>query len=834
MALVVAKRGIMAAGLMMAMAATAESLGTYYWDGYSDGDNHSAWQDTYQHWHFGSKTGPEATSIPSDEYDYVVGSGQVRPPQASATENTEVVLAGHSLTLNGGQLLIRNTGANQKITFNNGVTVANATIGSWNTNDAEIHGSITVPENGLCNLFESSASNRGFTFFDKFYGSGTIRLYTRLESGSQSGKNFIATFNEGTLSEFTGAINCFWRQSYYSGLENPDGVKMTMLMKGGSFPGSLTLNPDTILKLGGATTVGKLTLKDDTAIDFAKLETDGVTPTLEVTDELALSDGIKFTWSGADSESLTAILDGITAGDGSYTSSLFPAVALRVPAGMDADLSKLQLESGDPAVSGYQLAAEGRDYCLKPMFARYVKCVPSSSGDGGYSDNAFTSPDRWSDSQAPTDPTCGYILNACPTRTTVNNAATGFNEFKGGALISAGASRLIEQGAGLICNDLRIVSGTLNLKVMNGSAGSVAKFWEHDLIIRTSDGKTRPALTTAVSYAGRFGLASGATLSMSPYALRAAVDLQADLYGSGVVSFAGDAQSQNSDQYKYGSPVYRVSGDNSEFHGRFETTSALLGAPTDCAHLYFTSRAAFGGDRATALYNALQFNYNTVLHIPTTMCVDQSGLGVYLTGNASANSRGYIEFDVAEGAEFALKENLRLNNALWKTGAGTLALGGAKPVFGTSGVTTPTIGTNVLHIVEGGFKPVSAEAVNGLEVTFAEDTVLELEAVADISDGLGKYGMINTKWSTPFVLPEGGLVVKLVDPEGNLSKQGAGTHRIAIATVGLAAAGTLSDLALDISELPGYDRVELHEEFNEDDTVTYSAVLRRGCVIFVK
>ncbi len=827
MALVVAKRGVVAAGLMMAMVATAESLGTYYWDGASDGDYHSAWDDNYQHWKLGSKTGPAATSIPSDEYDYVVGSGQVRTPQASATENTEVVLAGHSLTLNGGQLLIRNTGASQKITFNNGVTVANATIGSWNTYDADIYGTITVPANGICNIFESSAIDRGFVFHDQILGSGSIRLYTRLDSGSQSGKNFIATFDKDTLSEFTGTITSFWRQSYNLQAENL-GYSQTVDMKGGNFPGTLVLKEYSALKLEGPTTIAKLSVSPSTTLNFADPENDGETPILEVTDELTLSDGVKFVRNDNTGETLSSIISGINAsGTGSYTSRKTPAVGLRMPEGMTADLTKLVPVTNDPVAPGYELVADGRDYRFVPL-SRYVLC----KGKDDSTVDTFGSGTWWSDGQVPNDPDCGYIINGITTRTKNKSSQghTAFNTFEGGALITSGNCKLIDQSGGMICDDLRVMSGSLKLSILNGQ-GSVQKFWDYDLIVRKADGTKNPAIEWGISYAGCFGVANNAILSVYPYALRCAADLQANVYGTGSVSFGAEAQNS----YIYGSPVYRVSGDNSKFYGRFSVANSFLGAQDDFAHIYFTRREAFGGDRPTAAYDNLQMDCNTVLHIPTTMTVDQQGLGVYLTGSANTKSCGHVEFNIADGAEFRLKENLRLNNALWKTGAGTLALGGAKPVFGTSGVTTPTIGTNVLHIAEGGFKPLSVDAVDGLEVSFAEGTHLELEAVADISDGLGKYGMINTKWSTPFVLPEGGLVVKLVDPKDNLSKQGAGTHRIAIATVGVAAAGTLRDLlALDASELPEYDRVELYEESNDDETVTFSAVLRRGCIIFVK
>ena len=123
------------------------------------------------------------------------------------------------------------------------------------------------------------------------------------------------------------------------------------------------------------------------------------------------------------------------------------------------------------------------------------------------------------------------------------------------------------------------------------------------------------------------------------------------------------------------------------------------------------------------------------------------------TANRGISGTGPYGFNVPTGVTFAVKVPIYQNNTMYKTGAGTLALGGAM-TFGTN---------NLCRVREGGLTALSDVAVAGLDCTFADGTSIVLSPDSTAASGFrnvtvedaagGAAGKVNV---VP-LLPEGGI-----------------------------------------------------------------------------
>ena len=825
----------------------AETLGTYYLQ--SEGG--AAWVTNYTCWKLGSESGAPATGPVDPNYDYVYnGTKRMKGPLASSGY-AAYTFNGHSLILDCNNVragfLLQNDN-DQTITFANEGLIfrRDACLASWDESNADIYGKITVNSGARMGIYESGSKGKAFTFHDKFYGSGTVHVYSQLDDSSAANKSnkFTANFSEGVLSEFTGTIKASWGHLYTSSSYTSDAQGIIGL-NGGNFPGMVEVAVGGVLRSTGTNTIGGLTLKAGSTLDFAELPANETEPTLTILNALTTEDVVKVK---AAHETFEQILDGVGQSEnGRYEAKR--GILMRGPVGTTLDSGKFVFDAdvlGDPTVPKSP-EIDGRD--IKYGDLRYYVSgsgfSDNKSGTGN-ADDDMTNVVKWSDGQAPDDPDTGYIINGKFLRNP-NRYSTGGEAYRdifaGGALITSGTCTLIEQDSGFVCNDLRIISGSLLVRDINAN-GWVDKFWSNDFTSYADDGTERSVnCSKAVSFEGNYGIASGSTLTLSQYALtNPAWDMRANLYGSGTIQTAMGSQTK-SIAYKYGSSVFRFSGDNSKFYGKIRVSSSVYNA--DCrTHAYFTRKEAFGGGRASMTVNGLHFDCNTVLHIPSNsvITVDQVNLGFYLTGNAKAKpqgNRGFVEFDIGTNSVFALEEQLTFNNALRKTGPGTFALGGAlkfqtaKGTYSDTPVAGVTDGTNLLTIAEGVFRPLSSTAVDGLEVRFEDGAGLEIEATDDVADGIGRYGMVNS-WSTPFVLPEGGITVTVTDPGDKLKKLPKALRKVAIATLSMDKAPALRGkmTGVMVSEFP-YAGATIEESDNGDGTVTFYAVPRGPGLILV-
>ena len=127
-------------------------------------------------------------------------------------------------------------------------------------------------------------------------------------------------------------------------------------------------------------------------------------------------------------------------------------------------------------------------------------------------------------------------------------------------------------------------------------------------------------------------------------------------------------------------------------------------------------------------------------------------LHVHLPSRAAGRISGPYGFNVPTGVAFAVKVPIYQNNTMYKTGAGTLALGGAM-TFGTN---------NLCRVREGGLTALSDAAVAELDCTFADGTAIVLSPDSTAANGFrnlaiedaagGAAGKVNVQLAVP---PEG-------------------------------------------------------------------------------
>ena len=216
------------------------------------------------------------------------------------------------------------------------------------------------------------------------------------------------------------------------------------------------------------------------------------------------------------------------------------------------------------------------------------------------------------------------------------------------------------------------------------------------------------------------------------------------LHGDGPLKLS--AQEVGSLSLKNGVNQTRLYGDNSDFTGRLYVTNE--GSPTNeyvGTQFGFNSAAALGGALDAFKANAITLDKYSMMCPSTNITFD--------TANRGISGTGPYGFNVPTGVTFAVKVPIYQNNTMYKTGAGTLALGG-EMTFGTN---------NLCRVREGGLTALADAAVAGLDCTFADGTSIVLSPDSTAASGFrnvtiedadgGAAGKVNV---VP-LLPEGGI-----------------------------------------------------------------------------
>ena len=244
--------------------------------------------------------------------------------------------------------------------------------------------------------------------------------------------------------------------------------------------------------------------------------------------------------------------------------------------------------------------------------------------------------------------------------------------------------------------------------------------------------------------AGAYGDGAPYVTFCARYTAGGFLSFRGALHGEGPLKVT--AESVGAMSLKNGVNQTRLYGDNSDYTGRLYVTHEA--SPTNeyvGTQFGFNSAAALGGALSTFRANAITIDKYSMMCPSTNITFD--------TANRGISGVGPYGFNVPTGVTFAVKVPIYQNNTMYKTGAGTLALGGAM-TFGTN---------NLCRVREGGLTALADAAVAGLDCTFADGTSIVLSPDSTAASGFrnvtvedaagGAAGKVNV---VP-LLPESGI-----------------------------------------------------------------------------
>lgn len=201
-----------------------------------------------------------------------------------------------------------------------------------------------------------------------------------------------------------------------------------------------------------------------------------------------------------------------------------------------------------------------------------------------------------------------------------------------------------------------------------------------------------------------------------------------------------------------------LTGDNSAFTGAVKAYAQ--GIPSDKTEdqwfndqyegwnvtLCIEDEKNLGGALPNFTYNALTLKDWACLEVTNNVTLSDNNRGVLIGNKARIN--------VAEGMTLAISRPIVYSGILRKEGAGTLALG-ARPKFnGEAAQEQPVEGQNKLDVRTGAVKPLSTAAFTSLDLAFAADTTLAVDAAATDA-ALRAKGLVVTGEKAAVAWPEG-------------------------------------------------------------------------------
>ncbi len=272
-----------------------------------------------------------------------------------------------------------------------------------------------------------------------------------------------------------------------------------------------------------------------------------------------------------------------------------------------------------------------------------------------------------------------------------------------------------------------------------------------------------------------------------------------------------------------------LAGDNSSYTGLVSVVPTIGSthrtSPTfdNTIELVISDACNLGGAMDSFKYNALAIDKKGVLWARKSVTLDDATRGIFIMEQGGG-------FRVSEGETLAVNEQITLRGELTKLGPGILALGG-RPAFYGASTYTPSEGYNRLAVQEGMLKPLSTTATDGIAFTFAADAALLLDVPADTTQGVGRYGLYDVAWNTPFTLPDG--VLNVVLDEASLPAE-ATTLRIPVCTV-LSTAAPALDGKIAVRKPWKNSVVTVDPVVLDEGTVTFVATVRPcGMTVIVR
>lgn len=220
------------------------------------------------------------------------------------------------------------------------------------------------------------------------------------------------------------------------------------------------------------------------------------------------------------------------------------------------------------------------------------------------------------------------------------------------------------------------------------------------------------------------------------------LEIASELKGNGNLEFSGSAGSS------YPCGTYVLSGPNTNFAGTIHITmpsgtsqGKIVPSFVNYETLRFSEGRNLGGVLPDFNPKALVVDQMSKVEPTADVMLSEPTRGVYV-GNMA-------RFSVAAGRTFCLMCPLAVHGHLYKEGDGCLELGGELH-FGEGGMDDlPTVGSNLLTIAGGVFRPLSSGCIDGLTLVCSNETAVALNA-APINADIKKFGIRNVKTNVPF------------------------------------------------------------------------------------
>ena len=251
---------------------------------------------------------------------------------------------------------------------------------------------------------------------------------------------------------------------------------------------------------------------------------------------------------------------------------------------------------------------------------------------------------------------------------------------------------------------------------------------------------------------------------------------------------------------------------NTNFHGRLLLSQVAVNAgdPISPYRLktYIWDARNLGGAYTTSndTYCAITLKNNPSIVVTNNVTFSEPTRGMLIEAGG--------QFNIGNGKTMRMENQITFAGALDKTGLGTLDLAGAARFIDGATSTAPSAGTNVLTVSQGALRISSAEAADGLAISFAEGTRLVIPAASE-------KGYCNTKWNAPLTInTNDGTLPVVIDVTG----VDASNIEVPICTFNATAAENIPETAFAVQRISSAIRCKgVEKRTNADGSVSYVA-----------
>lgn len=202
---------------------------------------------------------------------------------------------------------------------------------------------------------------------------------------------------------------------------------------------------------------------------------------------------------------------------------------------------------------------------------------------------------------------------------------------------------------------------------------------------------------------------------------------------------------------------FELSGLNTNYVGRFALKYGGADAVSDLTIgvLRFADARSLGGSPASFVFDAVSLKDNSVLwDIGNGRSTLAENRGLYVCGENTLT--------VDDGATLAFSSSITLDGILVKNGQGRLVLGGVAR-FGATSDGDPVADANEIHVDEGVLGVDHAEALDGVAVSFASGTSLEIAYASNPASDLARRGVVLLREGSRLSIADETIPVSVTD-----------------------------------------------------------------------